>query len=90
MREEVFVRQAVCHNNPLMVPTLPPIPDEIYVGARISLRHKPQPITEQMHSPHQLSIYVGLSQPTGYPKNIFLWPKGTAISSEATSETEPI
>jgi hypothetical protein len=45
--KKFLVRQIVCHNNPLMVPTLPPISDEIYVEARISLRPEAQPISEQ-------------------------------------------
>ena len=45
--KKFFVRQVVCHNNLLMVLTLPPVVDGMNVGARISLQHKAQQISGQ-------------------------------------------
>lgn len=48
--KKFFLLRAVCHNNPLMVPTLPPLAMERNVEARKILQRNPRVATGQMHS----------------------------------------
>ena len=60
-----FRRGAVCHNNPLMVPTIPRRFDEMNVGARIICHHQARKVSGQLHSNQ-----TGLCRPGGLVRQL--------------------